>query len=128
VRVASNGLLVASGELALALETRLSTSGDGRVRIGLTFEAKDARYCRTFTIAVPGAGAGVACRTDSGWQIDALEQPGASAEATEYRMAGSALSPQIRAAVESRIEGEAFDAAREMQAIRGGWSRRSEAR
>ena len=104
------------------------TSGQGRVHIGLTFEAKEGRYCRTFTIAGPGRSAGIACRTESGWQIDALEQPGASAQATEYRMAGSALSPQIRAAVEARIEGEAFDAAREMKVIRGGWSRRSEAR
>jgi len=127
VRVASDGALVAGGELALALETRLSTSGGGRVHIGLTFAAKDGRYCRAFMIAGPGAHAGVACRTDSGWQIDALEQPRESAEVTEYRMAGSALSPQIRAAVESRMEGEAFDAAREMQAIRGGWSRGADA-
>jgi len=125
VRVASDGALIAGGELAMALETRLSTSGEGGVHIGLTFDAKDGRYCRTFTTAAVHGRAGVACRTQTGWRIEALEQSTDRGDAGDYRMAGSSLPPPVRAAVDSRIQGEAFDAAREMQAIRSGWSRGS---
>ena len=48
-----NGALIAAGSLAKALETQLASNqpSDAAVRIGVSFEDKAGRYCRSFESA-----------------------------------------------------------------------------
>jgi len=115
----AGGGLNAQGELAQALDGKLSGEGVGSVRLGLSFAAKDGRYCRTF--ATDGS-AGLACREDEGWRVRQL-MPAAPAAAGEYRTAASGLPPALLAAVDEMREGEVLDAAGERAAKSRGWKR-----
>jgi putative zinc finger protein len=121
VRIASDGGLVAGGDLAQALESRPASATGGRIALGLTLLATDGRYCRTFSIDREDRRAGLACRDDSGWRIDTLERRPRAGGDTGYQTAGSGMSDVLRDAVSARIVGEALDAAQETQAIRDGW-------
>jgi len=62
-----DGHLIATGDLAHALDTQLS--GEGRVvRVQLTFRDRTGAICRSFTSA---EARGVACRQDGGWELQA---------------------------------------------------------
>lgn len=106
--------LVAQGALARALETQLAADAPGAVRIGLTFRARDNRFCRTFEL-MRGGMAGLACKENEHWTIAmaASQQPSG-----EVRMAAA---PEVMAAVDALIEGEPLDAAGEARARDGGW-------
>ncbi len=119
----SAGRLVAQGELADSLTTRLAAVGQpaSGPRIGISFRSKTGRDCRTFT---SGQEAGLACHEGRSWVIEMLvEQPGEHANAA-YRMAGSQMPDAVRRAVASRIDGASFDAVMEKQARDRGWSGR----
>ena len=108
------GVLVASGELADALQTQLaSTQGTNpKVRIGTSFAAKDSGYCRTFESASLD---GIACRAGKVWQLkQTLSGNGASA----YRQASAGALAEAAAAM---MAGEAMDAAAEKAAAEKGW-------
>lgn len=108
------GVLVASGELADALQTQLaSTQGTNpKVRIGTSFAAKDSGYCRTFESASLD---GIACRAGKAWQLkQTLSGNGASA----YRQASAGALAEAAAAM---MAGEAMDAAAEKAAAEKGW-------
>ena len=117
------GRLVAGGALASALTAQVSDRTDtvGRVRIGLSFRAKDGNYCRTFALQGDSA-AGVACRRDDQWQIQALAPTEGETAAAEYRQAGASLPPLILEVVESTIDGTALDAEAEAKARARNWS------
>jgi hypothetical protein len=108
----------AGGALAHALTTRLAGE-DGAVRLGISFRAKDGPVCRTFGLARPNVS-GLACRENNAWEVRALAEVAPQAVGA-YRQAGSAEAPEILAAVERTIQGEAFDAAAEKQALRDHW-------
>ena len=115
---------VAAGALASALSAQVSNATDtsGNVRIGLSFRAKDGNYCRTF--ALPrDSSAGVACRNEDRWQIEALARASGDASAPDYRQAATELPPVILEVVESTIEGEALDAEQEAAARARDWQR-----
>ena len=108
------GVLVASGELADALQTQLaSTQGtDPKVRIGTSFAAKDSGYCRTFESASLD---GIACRAGKDWQLkQTLSGNGTSA----YRQASAGALAEAAAAM---MAGEPMDAAAEKAAAEKGW-------
>ena len=112
--VRDDGVLVASGELADALQTQLaSTQGtDPKVRIGTSFAAKDGGYCRTFESASLD---GIACRAGKDWQLkQTLSGNGASA----YRQASAGALAEAAAAM---MAGEAMDAAAEKAAAEKDW-------
>lgn len=109
-----NGL-VARGALATALETQLASDEAGAVRIGLSFRARDGRYCRTFDLT-EGATAGLACREADAWNVT---MTAAGAGGGEVRMAGA--SPEILAAVDAMIAGEPLDASGEAAARDADW-------
>ncbi len=115
---AHGGELVARGGLERALTTQLASDG-GAVRVGLSFKARDGRYCRTFQSA-PEHLAGIACRGDGHWVAQTTTawtpQPGA-----DYRTAASALPPAVLAAVDAMSQGEALDAPAERAARDRGW-------
>jgi hypothetical protein len=108
------GVLVASGELAVALQTQLaSTQGtDPKVRIGTSFAAKDGGYCRTFESASLD---GIACRAGKDWQ---LKQTLSSDGASEYRQASAGVLAEAAAAM---MAGEPMDAAAEKAAADKSW-------
>lgn len=108
------GVLVASGELADALQTQLaSTQGtDPKVRIGTSFAAKDGGYCRTFETASLD---GIACRAGKEWQ---LKQTSSGNGTSAYRQASAGALAEAAAAM---MAGEAMDAAAEKAAAEKGW-------
>ena len=112
----NNGVMVARGELASALDTQLaSAQQDAPIRIGLSFQRKGGGWCRSFE---GEALSGVACRENEGWQVQQLV-PGAG-QATDYRQASSG-DARIMATVDALIEGAPADASQEAAAKAKGW-------
>ncbi|KQN09625.1 anti-sigma factor [Sphingobium sp. Leaf26] len=110
-----NGVMVAKGPLATALDSQLaSAQDDAAIRIGLTFQRKGGGWCRSFD----GAMAGVACHEGEGWQVQQV-LPGAGRE-TAYRQASSA-DVRVMATVDALMAGAPVDAAGEKAAVAKGW-------
>lgn len=109
------GVLVARGELATALETQLASAQDpgAGTRIGVTFADRRGRACRTFDSR---ATSGLACREGGQWAV-VMTSAGAL-QSAQYRQAGS--SPVLEAAQEM-MAGEPLDAAAERAAMETGW-------
>lgn len=107
--------LLASGTLALALETQLASAQppNAPVRIGLTFKARDGAWCRTFE---QKSLDGIACRDGDRWRLrQAIAAP---AQATEYRQAGSSA---VLAAAQDMAADAPLDAADERAVVNGDW-------
>ncbi|HET9863406.1 MAG TPA: hypothetical protein VFP37_08170 [Steroidobacteraceae bacterium] len=113
------GALVARGDLARALDTQLASTQRpaDAVQIGLTFRTRDGGYCRSFVMQRAGT-AGLACREQGEWRIPVTAAARAS---TEGLQPAATLPAPVLAAIEARIDGEAFDAAGEENARLGGW-------
>jgi len=112
--------LVARGELADALSQRLSAdAAQGTVRLGVSFQARDGAYCRSFKL---GSTAGLACRDAGAWRIPVLAQAGEAARGG-YRQAGSEMPATVLDAIDERIAGASLDAAAERAARDRGWQR-----
>lgn len=112
------GRMVARGGLAEALDGQLAADAAGEVQVGLTFQAQDRTFCRTFVLTDDGL-AGLACREGRDWTVRASAD--APPAAGDYRTASSATPPTILAAVEALILGEPLDAAQEAAARDRGW-------
>ena len=111
-----NGVMVAKGDLAEALETRLASAPqDAPVRIGLSFRRKGGGWCRSFD---GSAMSGVACREGEGWQVQQLI-PG-TRQSTDYRQAAS-TDGRVMTTIEALMEGAPADAAQEAAARASGW-------
>lgn len=117
----SGGALLAQGDLAEALSTQLAgvTAQGAQVKVGVSFEAKDGGYCRTFMM---GASAGLACRNGAEWNVPVMGQA-AQGAAGEYRQAGSEMPPMVLDAIDERIVGQTLDATAEEAARARGWKR-----
>jgi hypothetical protein len=116
--IAGNGnQVVARGELASALDRQVGGEGNGAVKVGVSFAARDGAYCRGF---VMGSTAGLACRDGGQWTIPVLAEAEKEA-AGGYRQAGSALPPAVLDAIDARIAGKPLDAAGEKAARERGW-------
>jgi hypothetical protein len=111
--------MAARGQLARALDRQLAADA-GPIRVGLSFQATDGRYCRTFQSA-PDRRAGLACRDDAGWRVRTVTAwtPGTA----DYRTAGADTPPEVLAAVDALIAGEPMDAAGERAARDQRWRR-----
>ena len=113
----AEGALVAQGHLASALTSQLASPGpSGRVRIGISFLAKDGKYCRSF---VMDTTAGLACREGGAWKIPVLAQGAAGAA----WMDGSGLPPAVLDAIDGHIAGTPLGPAAERAALARGWKR-----
>lgn len=117
--VATDGVL-ADAALVRVLDRGLAADGaDGEGRaVGLTFRDADGRWCRTFRAGDAGV-AGLACRTDGDWRMQALAPFQASD--SEVRTAAADTPAAVLAAVDALIGGETLDAAAEAQARDAGW-------
>jgi hypothetical protein len=121
VRV-QGGQSFAAGDLSAALDQALASEprpGSATV-IGLSFRAADGHICRTFVHHREPAIAGLACHGADGWSLPVLStaiEPGGG----ELRQAASVLPPDVQAAVDVRLRGDAFDAQQERAARDAGW-------
>lgn len=115
-----DGRLVAGGALDGALSRQLA--GDTTaVALPLSFVDRDGAYCRAFRTAEL---AGLACRRDGAWAVQALAAAPASAPAAgTMRQAAAELPREVLLAVDQRIAGDALDAAAERAARDRGWQR-----
>jgi hypothetical protein len=109
--------MTARGRLAKALTVQASGPGKGEVEIGLSFKARDGRYCRTFAL---DETSGLACRRDRTWKVEAAAPRPAMADG-EFRQAASATAAPVLDKVDALIAGEALDADQERQAMKAGW-------
>lgn len=108
------GVLVASGPLADALDTRLASNqpADAAVRIGLSFRDGAGRYCRSFESATVD---GIGCREGGRWQLERTQRGRAP---TDYRQAGSG---DLAAMAATMMAGDPLDADAERVARDSGW-------
>lgn len=113
-----DGVLVAQGALAQALDHRLAAEGStAGVRLGLSFRDRQGAYCRTFSLEDGVPLAGLACRGGEGWQLRVLA---ASEPAGELRTA-AAMPQAVLSTVDAAIAGEPLDARAEAAARDAGW-------
>ncbi|CAD7335470.1 anti-sigma factor [Sphingomonadales bacterium 56] len=112
----SNGVMMAKGDLASALETQLaSAQQDAPIRIGLSFKRRGGGWCRSFEGSIMS---GVACREGDGWQVEQLVPAGS--RSTEYRQASS-TDERVTSTIDALMEGAPADAAQEAAARASGW-------
>lgn len=122
----ADGTLVAQGALDRLLTGTLAADADPPrgLNVGLSFKARDGRYCRVFSIEAGAATAGLACRDGSAWQLQALApSEAASAPPGAYRQAATALPRALLPIVERLRDGEVLDTAGERAARERGWQR-----
>jgi len=116
------GQSFAAGALTHALDESLASEpkANAPVAIGLSFRSTDGRICRTFVLRRAPARAGLACRSDAGWELPVLSAV-ATPEGSELRQAASGMPPAVQAAVDARLRGNVFDARQERAARDAGW-------
>lgn len=118
----SDGALVAGGVLADELDRGLASAPNAAspVSIGLTFRTHDGRICRSFIYREDAALGGLACRHDGVWRLSALG--GAPAvDGGKWSQASAAMAPELQAAIDAALAGEAFDAETERAARNDEW-------
>ena len=113
-----DGAMIARGELAEALDTRLASAQTqaAATRIGVTFADREGRFCRSFDAP---AFAGLACQDGGNWQV-VMTAPSERGGTTQYRQAGSSI---ILAAAQGMMAGAPLDAEAERAAMEAGWER-----
>lgn len=114
-----DGMLVAQGALAEALDTQLASAqpADAATRIGVSFARADGAFCRTFE---GEALSGLACREQTGWRM-VMTAPGVRGAQRDYRQAGN-MSARIAETAQELMAGEPLDAPAERRARDSGWS------
>jgi hypothetical protein len=120
---ASNGALIAQGELAHVLTAALSSDdkAQARIRVGASFWSKNGAFCRSFVTRGGGGNslAGLACRDGGGWRIPIMAA--VEAEARRDSPVGALLPSSVRAIMENLIVGEPLSEDAERQARAQGW-------
>jgi len=119
------GHLVATGTLARALSQQLASNQapDAAIGIGVTFLSGNGAYCRTFQLRDQSALAGLACRDQDRWQLEALAAAALAPNPSpgQYRQAVSSLPPAVASTVDDMIVGEPLDANAEAAARDRDW-------
>lgn len=87
----------------------------------LSFETKDGRYCREFSITSHTSGQrALACQTDGQWRIE-IAIASAPQNGGGYATASSGVASQFDAIIDDTMAGDAFDSAAEKVLIEDGW-------
>lgn len=114
---ARNGALVASGDLAIALDTQLASApGNSPIRMLATFRRQGGGVCRAF--AGPQAS-GIACNDAGSWQLQHV-LPGKMASSVAYQQAG-AQNGELMAIAQNMAVGEPLDAGNERKVKNNRW-------
>jgi hypothetical protein len=115
--------VVAGGALERALSTQLASAATEvtSVRVPISFVDRSGRYCRAFQA---DRQAGVACRSEDRWVVQALvvDTP-TSAASGALRQAASALPSMLLDEIDARIAGVPLNSAQETSARESGWRR-----
>jgi hypothetical protein len=112
---------IADASLTRVLDQRLAGQGvdaQGRA-VGLTFRDTEGRWCRTFSAGDDGV-AGLACRSDDRWSVQALA-PFSASGPDAIRTASADIPAAVLAAVDAAQAGDTLDPAAEAQARDAGW-------
>jgi anti-sigma factor RsiW len=119
----AGGALIATGGLKSALTTQLASeqTPTSRVHIGITFQDRAGRFCRSFALSGAAAPVGVACHHGAEWQIESLMRGPAGEDGGQYRTAGTEMPPLLLKSIEAEISGEPLDQAAEAEARQQGW-------
>jgi hypothetical protein len=122
--VVQQGRMTVQGDLDAALSRQTGNAIDRKtgIKVGVSYVAKSGDYCRAFTISKEHVLAGLACRRNSQWTIDALTRATANSS-DAYRMAGVEVPALILSIVENSISGEPLDAEQEAEARGKDWQR-----
>ena len=118
---ASEGSLVARGELARALNTQLASNqaADAPVAIGITFKSSGGEWCRSFVVR-ESSTAGLACHSEGQWRVPVTT--GVSIQDGDFRQAATQSMPAaILEAIESRRAEDSLGANDELAARESGW-------
>lgn len=115
-----------------ALHQALAATPSGRtVSLGggdtltpvLSFQAKDGRYCREFSVSSPAhPQRAVACAQDGLWRIE-VAIAHAPASGAGYATASSGFAAQFDAIIDGAMAGEALDGEAELEMIAQDWTR-----
>lgn len=113
------GVLIARGELAKALDVQLASAQPdaAKVRIGVSFRDRAGQYCRSFQA---GVLAGIGCRSADGWTLPVTHAADEAAANGGYRQAGSGDALVMQAAT-AMMQGEALDPETERKVRDKGW-------
>ena len=105
-----------------SLQTVTLASGE-RLTPDLTFAQAGGGYCRQFRLAVANRGhAGVACRTNGQWAVEALMPAVAvSSAADAYVTAEGAAPSSLDSVIDTLRGGDPLDGAAERALIANGW-------
>lgn len=111
-----DGVLLAKGDLAGALETQLASaqSLDDKTRIGLTFADRGGRVCRTFE--GPDLS-GLACRAGGDWQV--VLASASERKDSQFRQAGASV---VLESAQEMMAGPPLDSRAEREAMEAGWN------
>jgi hypothetical protein len=92
-------------------------AGLGTARVDITFRSLDAALCRQVQVTQAAASSDLlACRSDDGWQVEALGLRAASGG--EVRTASGDAAPAVIAAVDAIIDSDPLVGAEEAAALR----------
>jgi hypothetical protein len=119
----SAGTVVAQGDLAHALSTRLSgDEGPGATQVGASFWSKNGAFCRAFAMRgnAQSATTGIACRERGEWRIVTMAAV-TPEEIPPSPLVPAALPASVRGVLENLIVGQTLDADAERQARSQGW-------
>lgn len=97
---------------------------DARLTPMLSFASADGRYCREFALATRGsARAGIACKSNAGWQIEAWGGPAKPVtDSNEILAAGGANDPVLDTAYDRLDASDPMSAEAETALIRSKWA------
>ncbi len=121
--------LADSAAFQTALESRASgdalAMNDGRaIAPTLTFAAADGRFCREFAVRGRNEQSGVACRSNSKWQIEALVKGApASANASEIATADGADATKLDAVYDRLNASDPLSAENEKVILSKRWTK-----
>ena len=94
------------------------------MKIGVSFQAADGGFCRTFTLRQAQAVAGLACHEDGGWRVRIAAESRSAAPVSGYQTAADETPAPVLETMDQLIRGEPLDGAAEARARAAGWKAR----
>lgn len=98
---------------------------DMRGIVDLSFEHADGRYCRQYRVALSerrGGVAGIACRTDSGWQAELVQRVDAPVGGTDmFHAAGGQVASAVDYYIVDNMAGDVLVGDSELEVIERNW-------
>lgn len=104
----------------------VALNDDQKVTPILSFEASDGRFCREFSVEGRAAKTqGVACKSDHGWQVEALVKGAESLpDNAEIRTAGGRDGAALDAVYSRLGASDPMSRSKEKNAISNGWKKK----